>query len=120
MGEMFAAMAGFAMLALVLVILIYIAISSFLNKFHKLVYGKGTILVWLPFTQVYMLGKLAVNKTVGWIMVIASIMTTKFTTTVNGIETESQLLSEPFSSMVSIAQLILLVYAIIKYNRLKD
>ena len=46
-------------------IAIYIACSKFLSNLNKLIYGKGTILAWLPFTSIYLMGKLAFNNLVG-------------------------------------------------------
>ncbi len=46
----------------------YITKSIFLNKFNKLIYGKATIMAWIPICDLYLLGKLAVNKNVGLIL----------------------------------------------------
>ena len=113
----------FGIFILIIVLGIYIAISIFLNKFNKLVYGKGTAMAWIPIFNTYLLGKLAINKIVGWILVICIFLTGTRTTTINGVETTHTILPESINSVVTIlynlATLSLLIYAIIKYNRLK-
>ena len=69
---------GFALIALVIGIVLYIVEAIFLNKYNKLVTGKGTILAWIPFYfQAYLLGKLAFNKVVGWVLVAVEFATAK-------------------------------------------
>ena len=67
--ELFDLLAKFLLIGLAIVIAIYIATAIFLNKFNKLVYGKGTAKAWIPIANIYLLGKLTVNKFVGWILV---------------------------------------------------
>ena len=43
---------------MIVVLLIYIGISIFLNKLNKVIYKKGTIMAFLPIFNVYLLGKL--------------------------------------------------------------
>ena len=50
------------------VILIYILVGILLNKLNKVMYGKGTALAFIPFCNVYLLGKLTINKIVGWVL----------------------------------------------------
>ena len=57
-----------AFLLFVIVPIIHILLGIFLNKFNKLVYGEGSILAWFPIFNLYLLGKLTVNKYVGWIL----------------------------------------------------
>ena len=46
----------------------YILFINSLNNLHQTLYGKRTILVWIPIVNVYLLGKMTVNKLVGWIL----------------------------------------------------
>lgn len=123
MEQLFGTLAMFGIFILIIVLGIYIAISIFLNKFNKLVYGKGTAMAWIPIFNIYLLGKLAINKIVGWILVVCIFLTGTYTTTFNGVETTHTILPENISSVVStlynLAILGLLIYAIVKYNRLK-
>ena len=108
---------------LIIGIVIYVIQAIFLNKFNKLVYGKGSLLAWIPFANYYLLGKLTVNKIVGWILVLINALTIKVTTTLNGVETTSSIFPENIHSIVSkIIQIITIgfyIYAIIKYFKLK-
>ena len=115
--------AGIIIVAFLIIIGIYVAIAIFLNKFNKLVYGKGTALAWIPICNVYLLGKLAVNKIVGWVLVVCVFLSASYTTTVNDVTTVHTLLPEGISNVVStiysLATFVLLIYAIVKYNKLK-
>ena len=112
-----------AIFVLVIAITIYVVEGIFLNKLNKLMYGKGTPMAWIPIANTYLLGKLTVNKTVGWILVACVILTSEYTTTVNGVENTYTILPEALNSIVSplysLAVIGLLVYAIVKYNKLK-
>jgi hypothetical protein len=108
----------------VVLIIIYILISIFLNKFNKLLYGKGTCMSWLPGFQTYLLGKLAINKVIGLIMVIMLILKSSFKiTNSDGITSTFTFFSEnirlKLSTLYHTIFLVLLIYAIIKYNKLK-
>ena len=116
-------MLGVVILVLVLVVAIYIVQGIFLTKLNKLMYGKGSALAWIPIANVYLLGKLTINKIVGWILVIVTFCTMTFTTTLNGVEKTTSILPESISSTVSnilsVVEFGLLIYAIIKYFKLK-
>ena len=103
---------------------IYIAIAIFLNKFHKLVYGKGSALCWIPVANSYILGKLTINNIYGWVLVICTLLNASISINNNGQNTtvgnlpESK--SSPISTIFGIVQLITLIYAIVKYNKIKN
>ena len=111
-------------IGLIIVLVIYILESLLINGLHKLMYGKGTILAWLPFTNVYLLGKLTVNTTVGWLLVVGTILTSNFSYKVGEVSKIYSLLPAdligPVSTIQSIATVGLLIYALIKYFKLKD
>lgn len=94
---------------LVIALIIYICTAIFLNKFNKLKYGKGTFMAWIPVFQQYLIGKLAVNKTVGWILVaiwaVPLVLSgeARFT----------------LASIYSLASFILLIVCVVKYFKLK-
>ena len=54
---------------------LYYFSAKFLNDFNKFVYGKTTIIVWVPILNVYLLGKLTVNEIFGWVLVALSVVT---------------------------------------------
>ena len=106
-----------------ILIIIYVAQAIFLNKLNKLIYGKGTAMAWIPMANLYLLGKLTVNKIIGWILVICPFLTGTTTTTINGVEKTSTFLPEKLNSIIttvhSFAVLALFAFAIIKYINLK-
>lgn len=123
MENLLGALAGLAIVLLVVLIVIYVAQAIFLNKLNKLIYGKGTAMAWIPIANLYLLGKLTVNKIVGWILVICPFLTGTTTTTINGVETTSTFLPEKINSLIStihsFAVLGLFAFAVIKYINLK-
>lgn len=108
---------------LIVVIAIYVAQAIFLNKFNKLVYGKGTALAWIPICNVYLLGKLTFNKIIGWLLVACVFLTSTVSTTINGETTTKTLLPSNINTIISnvysIAVFGLFIYAIVKYVNLK-
>ncbi|MCI5521509.1 MAG: hypothetical protein MR411_02710 [Tenericutes bacterium] len=116
-------MLGIMLLLLGSLITIYIVCSKFLSNFNKLKYGKGTILAWLPFTSIYLMGKLAFNELVGWGLLVICILSSSYTVTVNGVETVQTIapvsIQGPLSKIYPLLNLGVFVYCIIKYNKLK-
>ena len=112
-----------AIIAFVLFLVVYIAQAIFLSKFHKLVYGKGKILGWIHVCNTYILGKLVVNKFVGWIMVLAIFLTGTFTITVNDTKSVYSILPDSIRSVYinvySIVVFGFFIFAIVKYVKLK-
>ena len=104
-------------------IAIYIACSKFLSNLNKLIYGKGTILAWLPFTSIYLMGKLAFNNLVGWGFLVICILSSSYTVTVNGVETVQTIapasIQGPLSKIFPLLNFGVFVYCIVKYNKLK-
>ena len=116
-------MLGLILLLLGSLITIYIVCSKFLSNFNKLKYGKGTILAWLPFTSIYLMGKLAFNNLVGWGLLVICILSSSYTVTVNGVETVQTIapasIQGPLSKIYPFLNLGVLVCCILKYNKLK-
>lgn len=99
------------LIALLVIILEFVIIGLFLNKYNKLLYEEGTILAFIPLAQTYLLGKLAFNKLIGIIMVAINIL--PYLSIKNN---EYILKIREFSGA---ARFFILIYAIIKYNRIK-
>ena len=120
---MFQTLAVWLIVILVVVVIVYIAVGIFLNKFNKLVYGKGTPMAFIPFANIYLLGKLTVGKTVALILVLVPILNGTFTTNINGVENTYTLLPTDISSKVSIVTNIvtfgLFIFAIYLYFKTK-
>ena len=116
-------MLGLILLLLGSLITIYIVCSKFLSNFNKLKYGKGTILAWLPFTSIYLMGKLAFNELAGWGLLVICILSSSYTVTVNGVETVQTIapasIQGPLSNIYPLLNFGVFVYCIIKYNKRK-
>ena len=116
-------MLGLILLLLGSLITIYIVCSKFLSNFNKLKYGKGTILAWLPFTSIYLMGKLAFNELAGWSLLVICILSSSYTVTVNGVETVQTIapasIQGPLSKIFPLLNFGVLVCCILKYNKLK-
>ena len=116
-------MLGLILLLLGSLITIYIVCSKFLSNFNKLKYGKGTILAWLPFTSIYLMGKLAFNELAGWSLLVICILSSSYTVTVNGVETVQTIapasIQGPLSKIYPLLNFGVLVCCILKYNKLK-
>lgn len=116
-------LATFSLLYIIISIILWIIEGIIINKLHKEMYGKATVLAWVPFCNIYLLGKLTVNKTVGWALAISKILTYTITTTVNGVQKTYSILPSSISTLLSgivgIITFCLLIYAIVKYKRLE-
>ena len=109
---------------LILVVAIFIAIGVLLNKLHRVIYGRGTALAFIPFCQTYLLGALTINKIAGWALIIFTFVTSKSTVTINGEKIDKSIiknagLRDGLSTALTILELGLVIYAIVKYNKLK-
>ena len=113
----------FNLLIVAIVIGIYVAFAIFLNKFNKLIYGRNSAMAWLPIFNIYLLGKLTINKLTGWCLIIVLFLTSTYTITINGVENTYTILPENINNIVStlysLVVLGLIIYACVKYNKLK-
>ena len=100
---------NFFLIAMLIILAIYIIEALILNSLNKKIYGEGTWQAWVPFANVYLLGKLTVNKTVGWILLILAF----FSGREEGI-------GETLNNIYSLAVFVLFIYAIVKLSQLKN
>ena len=114
-----------AFILLALAIGLYVFLGIFLNRFNNKEFGRSTAKAWIPIVHFYLLGKLAFNKAVGWLLLIFVIVCTLLTSTttvnINGVETSTSILTGTAATIVDILQfmvvLSVLIYAIIKYKK---
>ena len=115
---------GVGFLFIIFVIVMYVAQSIFLNKFHQLVRGKKTALAWIPICNIYLLGSLTINKIAGWILVACLFLTGIYSLTINGVKTTYSILppnvGKIVSSLYDIVIFALFIYAIFKYFKIKN
>lgn len=53
-----------------ILLILYIIFSSILSKANKIIYGERKILAWIPIFNMYLLGKIAINKVFGVFLVL--------------------------------------------------
>lgn len=103
--------------------IIYLLKVNFLNKFNKLIYGKFTVMSLIPIFDIYLLGKLTINKVFGLILVICLFLIARYTVVINGNVKTYAIFPENINKFVLLIYCFiifgLLIYAIIKYNKLK-
>ena len=103
--------------------IIYLLKVNLLNKFNKLIYGKFTVMSLIPIFDIYLLGKLTINKVFGLILVICLFLIARYTVVVNGNVKTYAIFPENINKFVLLIYCFiifgLLVYAIIKCNKLK-
>lgn len=123
LNDLMETMQNFLIIIAVVMLLIYICIALFLNRLNKLIYGKGTWMSFIPIFNIYLLGKLTINKIAGFILVLSIFLTSYYSTTINGVEKVYAILPSDIRIMVgsfsSIITFILFIYAIIKSKGLK-
>ena len=76
--NVFLLLKGFAILVLSFVLIVYIILGVVLTKLNKKIYGKATILAWLPFFNIYLLGKLTIGRLMGFVLVFFSLLGTRY------------------------------------------
>lgn len=123
LNSLFTILAGMFVILFAIALAVYIAEGIFLNKLNKLIYGKGTPMAWIPVANIYLLGKLTVNKAVGWVLIICMFLIGSYTTTINGVTTAHTILPEGINSIISklyyVTIIGLFIYAIVKYFKIK-
>ena len=76
-------MTGFLYFFIIIIILIIIAcyagLAIFLTRFSKKVEGESSIMAWIPFANIYLLGKLTFNKDTGYGLVALFILSCTLT-----------------------------------------
>ena len=56
----------FLIMLIIVVMICYVALAIFLTNFSKKIEGKPNIMAWIPFSNIYLLGKLTFSKDVGY------------------------------------------------------
>lgn len=113
-----------ALLSLLLIIIVLYAIQGIiLTRLNKLMYGEGTPMAWIPFANIYLLGKLTVNKSMGWILIGYLLSTMSLTITYPNTQKVYSLIPPQVKQLTDpiydITIFILFIYAIYKYFKLK-
>ncbi len=101
------------------IIIAYILVSLLLNSYHKLIYKEKSVLAFFPFTNLYVLGKLVYNKTLGYVLVTWFIMIMEFNLNIFNYNLTISLFSSDIRFVIMIIYLsiifLMLIYITIKY-----
>ena len=110
----------------ILAILLYILMGIVLTKLGKLKKEKGLWRSWVPILNLYLLGKLTINKYVGIVLVVLSFITGSSSITVGNVKVGTNLLSflpstisNIISLLFSLSVIALLIYSVILLKKLK-
>ena len=57
-----------------ILLFLYFMFGRFLNKLNYVLYGKHSILAWIPFFNIYLLGKLTINRFMGILLAVLNII----------------------------------------------
>jgi hypothetical protein len=122
MEDLFALLAGFMLIFFIVFLVLYILGSLGLAGITKNVNEKGGWMAWFPIFNFYLIGKLGFSKVVGWAMVVLSFLSSKSTTTVNGVSvTTGTILPTQLASIASFALFILLIVSLFKiYSKVSE
>lgn len=112
----------FLIMLIIVVMICYVALAIFLTNFSKKIEGKPNIMAWIPFSNIYLLGKLTFSKDVRYGLLALLILSCTLTLKIDRM---TIILSLP-----SILQMILgaafagafvavLIFGIRKYEKLK-
>ncbi len=112
----------FLIMLIIVVMICYVALAIFLTNFSKKIEGKPNIMAWIPFSNIYLLGKLTFSKDVGYGLLALLILSCTLTLKIDRM---TIILSLP-----SVLQMILgaafagafvavLIFGIRKYEKLK-
>lgn len=123
MEELFSFLYFFIATLIIILIICYAALAIFLNNFSKKVDGEPSIMSWIPFANIFLLGKLTFNKDAGYGLVALFVLSCTLTMQIDRM---TIVLSLP-----SIVQMILgavfagtfvvtLIFGIRKYGRIKS
>lgn len=124
MDQILGILAGALILVFIMATTFYVVMGIVLFKLNRIMYGNGTPLAWIPFCNIYLLGKLTFNKWVGWLLIVLGLISTSFQINIMGNNVISGTFLSPgivliISTVYSIIVLILFIYVIIKYLRLR-
>ncbi len=120
--DIFLILGTFIIFVLIFALVIYIILGIVLTKLNKKIYGKKTILAWLPFFNIYLLGKLTVNKLMGFVLVLFSLLGTSFEYTNGGNKVVYVIIPDSlrpyYIGIYAIVIISLFIYAVFKLNKL--
>ena len=99
---------------LLIVVICYATLAIFLTHFSEKVEGKPSVMAWIPFANIYLLGKLTFNKDTGYGLVALFVLSYTLTLQIEGII--QMILGAAFAG----AFVAVLIFGVRKYDRLNS
>ena len=113
----------FLIMLIIVVMICYVALAIFLTNFSKKIEGKPNIMAWIPFSNIYLLGKLTFSKDVGYGLLALLILSCTLTLKIDRmtiILSLPSLLQMILGAVFAGAFVAVLIFGIRKYDRLKN
>ena len=96
--------------------------AVFLNRINNIKYGKTTIIAWIPILNIYLLGKLAINVVVGFLLMIALLFGICISFNIKGLESIHNILPKeyvlPYQIVFGVIFIILIIVAQFKLAKM--
>ena len=114
----------FLLLFGIVFIIIYVLLALLLSNLHKKIYGRKSVLAWIPILNLYILGKVTTGRLVGLLLVGANLISFNYKITINGVVYSYSLLSSTarwvVATLVAIISIILYGVAIVKFIKISS
>lgn len=113
----------FIIVILLIVVICYAALAIFLTHFSEKVEGEPSVMAWIPFANIYLLGKLTFNKDTGYGLVALFVLSCTLTLQ---IDKTTIILSLPgviqmiLGAAFAGAFVAVLIFGVRKYGRLNS
>ena len=113
----------FLLIGGLLLFVVYSMVSVIINKLNNVIKGKTTVFAWIPFTNVYLIGKLVANKIIGILLVILLLYGVIISVDIPGLEVlqKFKLPSQyvvPYFALYSLMIFLLVVAGKSKFNKI--
>ena len=106
-------------LPIIVLVVYYFPVSYFLNRLHKQLFEKNSIIAWIPIFRLYSLGKVTLGSTVGFVLLLGLLLVTKFDITTNNYRISFGLFNSNIYYLVLVFFIVLVislfVVALFKY-----
>lgn len=98
------AMFGLIIVLLVVALVLYVLGAIGLSGIAKQTKTKSSWMAWVPVVNIYLIGKIAFNKGIGWVLIILCFLSGSSETTINDEVVQSgSILPAPFNTIASLA-----------------
>lgn len=101
---------------------LYVLIGMVLSKASEKKYGQTTPMAWFPVVNIYLIGKIASSKIMGWLLLIGLILTCEWSTIDGSIKRSIGFMPQPYRLIFNYAILgvIVMLFLKIVYDLMHD